>query len=143
MRWFTARLAPVRGRGSVSSRLFALALFAAGGALGSFVPAHAQDAVAGKQVFEANCRPCHSARPNRNRVGPTLFGIVGRKAGSISDFYYTDAMRNSSLVWTPEQLLIYVGNPHKVVPGTRMSFPGLRSDTDKKNLIAFLETLHN
>ena len=98
------------------------------------------DAAAGKSVFN-KCGACHSAAKGVNKIGPSLFGIVGRHSASLADYSYTDAMKATNWEWTPEQLNKYLTDPRGVVPGTKMIFPGLKSDTDRANVIAYLETL--
>jgi cytochrome c len=102
-------------------------------------PGDAQDAGHGKSVFEA-CAACH-ATDHANRVGPGLEGIVGRKAGTVSGFRYSNAMKNSGIVWDEKWLNAYLESPQKAVPGNRMPYPGLKDTTDRADLIAFLTTL--
>jgi len=103
--------------------------------------AHAAgDAGAGKSVFH-KCAICHSPAQGQNRVGPSLFGIIGRKAGAVPGYNYSDAMKNSGKVWDAATLDTYLANPRSVVPGTKMSFAGLPDATDRANVIAYLTTL--
>jgi len=104
--------------------------------------AYAQDADAGRAVFH-RCAICHSAEQGENRIGPSLFGVVGRKAASLPDFPYSTAMQNAGLTWTPDVLDHFLTNPQAAVPGTRMSFPGLSDPKDRANLIAYLTTLQD
>lgn len=105
-------------------------------------PARAQDAVEGEKVFKRQCFVCHTATAEgANKQGPKLFGIIGRKSGSVDGFRYTDANKNANIVWTAETLDPYLLDPRKVVPGTTMAFAGLRKEEDRKNLIAYLLTL--
>jgi cytochrome c len=98
----------------------------------------AQDPAAGEQVFQ-KCRPCHQIGEGaRNLVGPVLNGVVGRPAGSYPGFRYSDANKNSRLVWDAPTLQVYLKNPQAKVPGTRMAFPGLLSDAEIADLIAYL-----
>ncbi|HET7883724.1 MAG TPA: cytochrome c family protein [Acetobacteraceae bacterium] len=99
----------------------------------------AQDAAAGEKDFLV-CRACHQIGPNAKiAVGPVLNGVVGRKAGTFPGFQYSDANKNSGLTWTPEELDKYLENPQAVVPHTKMIFPGLKDETKRKNVIAYLE----
>lgn len=101
-------------------------------------PAMAQDAAQGEKTFLI-CRACHQIGPGaKNAVGPVLNGIVGRKAGTYPDFAYSDANKNSGIVWTADQLDKYLTNPQQVVPHTKMIFPGLKDDQKRKDVIAFL-----
>ncbi|MFM7347783.1 MAG: c-type cytochrome [Tagaea sp.] len=104
--------------------------------------ARAGDAAAGAQVFRRICSTCHIATAEGRRgVGPTLFGVVGRKAGTLEGFRYSEANKNSGIVWTPDVLDKYIENPRAVVPGTIMTYAGLRTEADRANVIAYLETL--
>jgi cytochrome c len=98
------------------------------------------DAVAGKMVFK-KCAPCHSTEPV-NRVGPTLAGIVGRPVATIEDYTYSPAMQafgEDGKVWSEAQIAEYLMSPKAMVPGTRMTFAGLRKIEDIANLIAYLK----
>jgi cytochrome c len=103
--------------------------------------ARAQDASAGRQVFQSQCGICHSPRPGRNIVGPSLFGVVGRHSGTVPTFSYSQANRRSGLTWTPGTLDRYLTAPQRVVPGTLMTYPGLRDPRQRADLIAYLATL--
>jgi cytochrome c len=102
--------------------------------------ATAADVEAGKQTFK-KCALCHTNEPGKNKVGPSLFGIVGRKSASLTNYNYSDAMKNFNHVWDPKTLDTYLTDPRAVVPGTKMIFPGIKDNTERKNLIAYLETL--
>jgi cytochrome c len=100
----------------------------------------AQDAAAGAHVF-LKCRACHQIGDNaKNMVGPALTGIVGRPAGTYPDYNYSDANKNSGITWDEATLKVYLKDPKAKVPGTKMTFPGLSSDTDIDNVIAYLKT---
>lgn len=96
------------------------------------------NAVAGKAVFAA-CRTCHVTDPGVNRIGPSLAGIVGRAAGTVPAFAYSPANSGSGITWTKEKLFQYLENPQRVVPGTKMIFPGLPDAQRRADLIAYLE----
>ena len=98
------------------------------------------DPAAGEKVFH-QCAACHSIEPGQNRVGPSLYGVVGRKSGSAPNYNYSPAMKSANLVWTPDVLDKYLDNPQSVVPGTKMPYGGLKNATKRANLIAFLATL--
>jgi len=98
------------------------------------------DAAAGKAVF-AKCSLCHYVEAGKIKIGPPLFGVVGRQSASVAGFNYSDAMKAYNKVWTPENLFTYLAAPMKVVQGTKMAFVGLPSETDRKNVIAYLSTL--
>jgi len=116
------------------ARLFALALAIA-------IPARAQDASDGKHLFETYCSVCHTDKPGRNFVGPTLFGVINRPAGEVAGFHYSIANRQSGLIWDPATLDRYLTAPRKVVPRTFMTFPGLPDPAKRADVIAYLETL--
>ena len=103
--------------------------------------AFAADAKNGKAVF-SRCAICHTAtRDGPNGVGPNLYGVVGRKAGTRVGFSYSNAMKNSGIAWTPDKLDAYIAHPAKVVPGNRMAFAGIPDAGERADLVAYLETL--
>lgn len=102
--------------------------------------ARAADAEAGKKVF-AKCAACHAIEAGKNKVGPSLFGIVGRKAASDPTFKYSEPMKNSGLTWDPKTLDTYLEKPMEMVKGSKMTFAGLPKPEDRANVIAYLETL--
>jgi len=115
----------------------ALALLTAAAA-----PALAQDAAAGEGVFKRVCATCHNATAEGPRkLGPTLHGVVGRKVASVEGFRYSTAKRDAAMLWTPDKLDPYLLNPREFMPGTTMAYAGLKSDADRKNVIAYLSTL--
>src|SRR5260370_12591061 len=95
------------------------------------------DAVAGRQVFK-KCQACHSLDPGKTILGPSLAGIVGRKSGAEPNFNYSPALKQAALTWDAATLDGYLMDPQKTVPGNRMPFPGLKTDRDRKDVIAFL-----
>lgn len=97
------------------------------------------DAAAGEKTF-MQCASCHVVEPGVNRVGPSLAGIVGRAAGSVDGYNYTEANANSGITWTPEKMFQYLEDPRRVVPGTKMAFAGLKDGQDRANVIAYLQT---
>src|SRR5690349_22158580 len=116
-----------------------MALFTA---VGLRSPALAQDATAGEHVFNRYCSICHSVQPQRNIIGPSLFGVVGRHSGQVPGFRYSEANRSSGLTWDPATLDRYLANPRRVVPGTLMTFTGLKDAEQRSDVIAFLATRH-
>ena len=110
-------------------------------ALSFAVTARAADVAAGKQVFQSQCAICHADKKGVNKIGPSLFGVVGRHTGSEPGYDYSVANKNANLVWTPDVLDKYIADPQKVVPGTKMPYAGLHNATKRQNLIAFLATL--
>lgn len=91
------------------------------------------------QALAMQCRACHSLeRGGASIVGPNLFGIFGRSAGSAGGFAYSDALAGSDFVWTPRALDAWLAQPFAFLPGNRMSFPGLPASDDRNALIAYL-----
>jgi len=108
-------------------------------AVGLATSAGAQDAAKGEKDF-AVCRACHQIGPTaKNGVGPVLNGIIGRKAGTYPGYKYSEANRDSGIVWTPEELNTYLADPQKVVPHTKMIYPGLKDSQKRADVIAFLK----
>ena len=103
--------------------------------------AAAGDAEAGARLFTKTCGGCHSVGLNaRGGFGPQLNGVIGRLAGTTADYQYSDAMKNSGVMWTRETLAAYIENPKKVVSGTRMIFWGISDQQKIENLLTYLET---
>jgi len=102
--------------------------------------AHAAGDVShGHDVFAMECAECHSMKAGRNMAGPSLAGIVGRKAGTYPGFAnYSAAMKAAGFVWTAERLDAYLHAPQKLVPGDWMGYAGLPGQQDRLDLIAYL-----
>jgi len=100
--------------------------------------ASAQDMAAGKAAF-AKCKACHSLEPGKNVIGPSLHGLFGRKAGTVPNFNYSSANKGSGIVWNEDTLFHYLENPQKAIPGTKMVFPGIKRDQERRDLIAYLK----
>jgi len=102
----------------------------------------AGDAGRGKSAF-STCQVCHSNIKNGpNGIGPNLYGVVGRKAGSISGYYYSAAVKNSKITWTNDKLTAWITSPQKLIPGNRMTFPGISDQAKVADIVAYLGTLH-
>jgi len=97
------------------------------------------DAAAGRQVFR-KCQACHSLEAGKNLVGPSLAAIIGKKSGGDANFNYSPAMKQAGITWTTQTLDQYLADPQQAVPGNRMPFPGLKSEHDRDDVIAFLAT---
>jgi len=95
------------------------------------------DAAAGRLVFR-KCQACHSIEPGKKGLGPSLAGIVGKKAGGVADFTYSPAMKASDITWDAAALDSYLSDPQKAVPGNKMPFPGLKTENERKDVIAYL-----
>lgn len=96
------------------------------------------DAAKGEKVFK-KCAACHSMTPGKNKVGPSLAGIVGREAGTAEGYKYSKAMKASGITWDVESLDTFFTKPKKMVPGTKMGFRGIKKEGDRANLIEFLK----
>ena len=96
------------------------------------------DPESGKQVF-MQCMTCHSKEPGVNKVGPSLHGIIGRHSGMIPGFNYSTANKNSGKVWTEQELYTYLEDPQKEVPGTYMTFTGVKDPQKRADVIAYLQ----
>jgi cytochrome c len=123
------------------SRIMALILGL--GAIGSMAAPALADPAEGQKVYTRNCVACHTINATAaRRVGPTLFGIVGRKTGSDEGFpRYTPANKNANLTWDRATLDKYLADPKAVIPGTNMTFVGVRRAEERNDLIDYLETL--
>jgi cytochrome c len=104
------------------------------------IPADAwgQDAARGKKAYEA-CAACHTNKPGGD--GPSLVGIIGRKAGSLDDFTYSRPLRRSGIVWDETALNAYLADPQAFIPGTRMAFSGVPDKKERDDLISYLKSL--
>ncbi len=98
------------------------------------------DAAAGEKVF-LNCKTCHSSEAGKNMVGPSLHAIQGRTSGTIPGYSYSAANKASGIVWTNEKLFQYLENPQRVIPGTKMTYTGVKDPQQRANVIAYLDTL--
>jgi cytochrome c len=103
-------------------------------------PAAAADVEAGKADFK-KCALCHTTEAGKNKIGPSLFGIVGRKSASVDNFNYSEAMKKFDHTWDGETLDTYLTDPRATVPGTKMIFPGIKDEKERQDVIAYLETL--
>jgi len=98
----------------------------------------AQDAAEGEKSFR-KCAPCHSIGPDAtNKVGPVLNGLDGRPAGTVAGFNYSDANKGSGITWGEAVFKEYIKDPRAKVPGTKMVFPGIKSQTELDNLWAYV-----
>jgi cytochrome c len=118
----------------------AAAVLAAG--LLQSVPAVAGDAALGKTVFAAQCAMCHTVTKGGPTImGPNLFGLVGRKSGSVANFAYSKSMKGLGITWTEDKLKAYLPVPANMVPGTKMAFAGVKNPAQLDNLVAYLASL--
>ena len=116
------------------------ALLVAGVVLGFSGSAMAQDAAAGEKVF-IKCKACHQiGETAKNGVGPILNGLIGRKAGTVAGYNYSDANKNSGLTWDEATFKEYIKDPKAKVPGTKMAFAGIKNDQEINDLVAYLKS---
>jgi len=103
---------------------------------------HAPDVAAGKKVFR-RCTACHTVdEGGKNKVGPILWGVFGTTAGARPTGYkYSDAMKASGIVWDDATMSDYLENPRKMIPKTRMAFPGLKKPEQRDDVIAYLKSV--
>ena len=104
-------------------------------------PLMSQDLDGGQLVFNNTCRTCHSAQEVDNRLGPSLYKVVGRKAGSLPNYGYSSAMKNADFIWDKERLDRFIADPETVVPRNNMKpYGGLPSADARAKVIAFLNS---
>lgn len=96
------------------------------------------DAANGEKLF-ARCKACHSLEAGENKIGPSLAGLFGRKAGGVEGFNYSDAMKSADVVWDEETLSNYLADPREFIPGNKMLFPGLPKEQDRLDIVAYLK----
>jgi cytochrome c len=106
-----------------------------------FLPAHAQDAERGAQAVR-KCQACHNfGEGEGSKIGPPLFGVVGRQPGAFPGYAYSEAMRETGAAgqpWTPEMLASFLADPRDFLPGTKMAFAGIRSEEERADIVAYL-----
>jgi cytochrome c len=122
-------------------RSFIALTMAAASSLLIALPANAQSVEAGQKVFKQQCGLCHDIAAGKNRGGPSLFGTVGRKAGGVDGFHYSDGNKNSGLTWDQATLDKYLADPRGTVPGTTMTYAGVKNEEQRRDIIAYLATL--
>ena len=96
------------------------------------------DAAKGEKVF-GHCKACHVIDKEQNKVGPHLGGIIGRKAGSVEGFKYSEAMKNSGMTWDEATIAEYVQDPKEFIAGNKMAFAGLKKEDEVEDVVAYLK----
>jgi cytochrome c len=99
------------------------------------------DAIAGKAVFQRTCQNCHAVEIGVNKIGPSLWNVVGRQPASVPDYAYSEGMRTNKTPWGPSSLDAYLADPRGDVHGVKMFFKGLANTKDRADVIAYLLTL--
>jgi cytochrome c len=112
-------------------------LIATAAAIASIPTAAAGDAALGAKLFNA-CKACHDIASPQKKVGPSLQHVIGRKAGAVEGFTYSDAMKNSGLTWDEATLKAYLADPKGKIPGNKMPYAGMKKPDDLDNLLAYL-----
>ena len=114
--------------------IFALAIMALAsqGAMAEGDPAK------GEKVYK-KCKACHSLEAGKKKIGPSLNGIFGKAAGTTEGFKFSKAMKESGITWDEETIAAYLENPKKYIKGNRMAFPGLKKESDRADIIAYLK----
>ena len=104
-------------------------------------PTLADDVKAGEAVFKRACAVCHAVEAGRNKAGPSLFAVVGRKSGSVDGFNYSEAMKKADVTWSNDTLDKYLAEPKTFMPLNRMLYPGMKKEADRKAVIDYLDTV--
>ena len=122
-------------KGRILTGAIALAFAAA---LGGGAALAEGDAAKGEKVFK-KCKTCHTFDPSKKKIGPHLKGIIGRKSASVEGYKYSKAMKAADVTWDEETLDKYLIKPKAFIKGTKMSFAGLKKDSQRQDLIAYLK----
>jgi cytochrome c len=103
-------------------------------------PVLGADIEAGKTAFK-KCALCHTTEAGNNKIGPSLFGVIGRQSASLENFNYSEGMKKFEHTWDEQTLDLYLADPRGTVPGTKMIFPGIKDKAERDDVIAYLVTL--
>ena len=118
-----------------------LSAVAAVGLISTMVAAEARadgDAAKGKRVFN-KCKTCHELTTEKNKIGPNLVGIIGRKSGSVAGFKYSSAMQNAGITWDEKTIDAYIADPKKYIPGNKMVLAPIKNEDQREDLIAYIK----
>lgn len=99
------------------------------------------DAAAGKKYFDQVCSLCHSAQKGVNKIGPSLWGVYGTKSAEVPGYQFSDALKKLNVTWDDKTLDNWIKDPRAMAPGTKMIFPGVPTEQERQNVIAYLKTL--
>jgi cytochrome c len=94
----------------------------------------------GESLFKRQCGACHAVEAGRNKIGPSLAGVAGKKAAAVADFDYSDAMKAANITWTDDALLKYLSDPKGFVPGGKMVYAGMKDPDDAKAVVEYLKS---
>ena len=117
------------------------AVLIASAAMISTAAAAEGDATAGRTLFQRTCQNCHAVEIGVNKIGPSLWNVVGRQPATVPDYAYSDSMKANKTVWGPASLDAYLADPRGDVHGVKMFFKGLPEAKDRADVIAYLQTL--
>lgn len=123
------------------TRSAAYAALGAAAGLAMAGSAHAASAAKGKEVFQSQCAACHSVQKGQNGIGPSLYGVYGSKAASVSGYDFSSALKSSKIVWNQKTLNKFLADPQGYVTGTKMTYMGLPNASKRADVIAYLKTL--
>lgn len=99
------------------------------------------DVEEGQKTFKRVCFSCHAAEAGKNKIGPSLFGVVGRESAEVPGFKFSQAAEKSDVTWTEENLDKYLTDPKKFMPGNKMAFTGIKKAEERRQVIAYLKSL--
>ncbi len=109
---------------------------------GSALAQDAHEVQEGQKIFKRVCFTCHTSEKGKNKVGPSLFDVVGRKSGTAPGFVYSEAMKAADVTWSDETLDKYLADPKGFIPKNKMPYAGVKKADERKEIIAYLKTLH-